>query len=63
MRLWPGLCSDPTGELTALPQTPSLVFRGPIRDRGWEGRERKGSVPPLIMPPPLIGGALSDAFV
>jgi len=29
------------GELTALPQTPSLDFRGLLRRRG-EGRERKG---------------------
>jgi len=31
----------PLGELTALPQTPSLDFRGLLR-RGGEGQERKG---------------------
>jgi len=31
----------PLGELTALPQTPYLDFRGPT-SKGGEGREREG---------------------
>ena len=42
MRLVAGLCRDPLGELTALPQTLELDLNGKGGGRGDDGGERKG---------------------
>jgi hypothetical protein len=39
-RLAAGLCSDPLGELTALPQTPSCFKGAALRQEGREGKGR-----------------------
>ena len=36
-----GLCQNPTGELTALSQTPSWFEGGNSQQEGLEGKERK----------------------
>jgi len=42
MRLRPDFAPDPTGGAYSAPQAPWLVFSGPLRSRGGEGKKSEG---------------------